>query len=317
MSLVADNSLTEVLRTLTSLELYLNAEFYGKHPVFLKLCDEKVCASLENILCMSVSHASVDSGLQGTDLVKVEAVCICKSFKKWSGFISILSLSSVISRRISTYYPDFGPEKYKAMFNQEIIPRCSVSVKSLPSFSVHVLFCYDGDLPFGSFQHNHYVPLIFIPRGKRKVPKNVLHILPSKKTCVETFQSKILFKSEAKPTTTKFILPKPNVVLSKPLSNTSLFSYFNILTPVTTPNISSTPNDTENSFPMYVPLCLVQSSSTSNNTIVSSSTISTVTNTTTVSSGTTTAIINALKNMKSPASTSNTDTKKWLKIFYY
>ena len=128
----------DLLRILSSLELYLNADFYGKHPVFVKICESIPKTSVENVLCVSVCHDSIDSGLMGVELIKAEAVSICKYLKKWSGFLAILSLSSVINRNIVTYYPDFGPERYKIMFNQEIAPRiCGTNVYGP---SVNILF---------------------------------------------------------------------------------------------------------------------------------------------------------------------------------
>ena len=57
---------------------------------------------------MSVSHASLDSDLKGVDLVKAEAIAICKNVKMWTGFLCIMALSSITGRNILTFYPDFG-----------------------------------------------------------------------------------------------------------------------------------------------------------------------------------------------------------------
>ena len=104
---------------------------------------------------MSVSHSSVDTDMKGEDLVRSEAISNCKHKHMWSGFLCLFALSSVTDRTIVSYYPDFGVEKWKLLFNQTVEP-------PLPSVSkLHILFCYDGDVLCRDFHHNHYVPLIF------------------------------------------------------------------------------------------------------------------------------------------------------------
>ena len=64
--LVGDNSLVHHLRILTSLELYMNADFYAQHPCFLSAVREhSECfgkTSL-NLLPLSASQEAVDSNL--------------------------------------------------------------------------------------------------------------------------------------------------------------------------------------------------------------------------------------------------------------
>ena len=123
------------------LELYLNAEFYCKHPCFLNILssDNISSDSLANLICMSVSHASLDSDLKGVDLVKAEAIAICKNVKMCSGFLCIMALSFITGRNILTFYPDFGCEKYIIMFNLKITPRASLS-SSLNLYTFFILF---------------------------------------------------------------------------------------------------------------------------------------------------------------------------------
>ena len=100
--MVGDNSLVDTLRVMVSIELFLNANFYCNHPSFSSIFEkhkEKVCSSINSILPMSVSFDSLDSGLSGEDLVKVEAVSNCED-KKWASFLCILGLSSLTNRTI-------------------------------------------------------------------------------------------------------------------------------------------------------------------------------------------------------------------------
>ena len=41
---------------------------------------------------------------------------------KWSSFLCILGLSSVLGRNIHTYYPDGGEERYKVLLNGPVKP---------------------------------------------------------------------------------------------------------------------------------------------------------------------------------------------------
>ena len=116
---------------------------------------------------MSVSQKSIDSNKKLSDLVKEEAINICEN-KIWSSFLCILALASVTSRKINCYYPDIGSIRYRTMFNctiQSRIPQLSIE-------DIHILFSYEGVLRSSTFQHNHYVPIIFLvgkqPALKRK-----------------------------------------------------------------------------------------------------------------------------------------------------
>lgn len=157
LCLVGNNDLVVILRLLSSLELYLNSCYYSDHPIFANLVTEKVFSSISNALCFSLSKSSVDSGLRGEDLVKIEAVNMASNVCKWSSFVSVLAVSSVIKHKIITYYPDFGLIRYRKLFNQEVYPRESFN----STLTIHILFCYLGLPTPTPFQPNHFAPLCF------------------------------------------------------------------------------------------------------------------------------------------------------------
>ena len=72
---------------------------------------------------MSVLVESLDMGFTGDSLVRAEAISNCKD-KKWSSFLCMLALSSVVNRNIISLYPDCGELKYKLLFNQQISLGC-------------------------------------------------------------------------------------------------------------------------------------------------------------------------------------------------
>ena len=106
---------------------------------------------------MSVSVESLDMGFTGNSLVRAEAISKCKD-KKWSSFLCVLALSSVVNRNIISLYPDCGELKYKLLFNQQISPRVPLSA---PADDLHILFSFIGTMPVGSiFKSNHFVPIV-------------------------------------------------------------------------------------------------------------------------------------------------------------
>ena len=173
------------LRVLTSIELYLNADFYSKHPYFEVVVNEHqddFGRSLTNLLPLSVSLECLDSRLSGSELVKKEAIVNCHD-KKWSSFLCILGLSSVINRNIVTYYPDCGDRRCKLLFNRQIEPR-SPSVAAPAADNLYILFCVDGLIKSGDkFKPNHFVPLIFYSTSqKRKQSQHPISNKVPKKT---------------------------------------------------------------------------------------------------------------------------------------
>ena len=93
------------------------------------------------------NNSAFNTGLRNEELVKAEAYHNCKNLVKWSGFLSILALSLVTGMKFFLHYPDCGLLKYKLLFNQAIFPR----TPEKQIFNVHILFCYEGNLPVGDF----------------------------------------------------------------------------------------------------------------------------------------------------------------------
>ena len=114
LALVGDNSLIEELRVMTSIELYLNANSYSKHPVILSQFDKygvQICSRFNNLLPLCVSFESVDSDACGDQLVEMEAISNCEN-KKWSSFLCMLGLATVTKRKMFSYYPDCGENRF-------------------------------------------------------------------------------------------------------------------------------------------------------------------------------------------------------------
>ena len=135
-----DNTVCNELRVLTSIELFLNAEFYAKHPFLTSFWEnnKELFVSFMSVFNCCVSDNAFNSKMFScSDIVKKEAVYNCHS-SNWCSFLCILALSTILERPIETYYPDKKFSKYSLIFNnQKILPR--VSVTSLKPISI--VFC--------------------------------------------------------------------------------------------------------------------------------------------------------------------------------
>ena len=110
--LIGYNYLVEVLRCLTSIELYLNPDYYGRH------------------CCFDVAFNS--------------QILNCKGFE-WSSFMCLLVLSSVLKGHILSYYHDVGDVNHKHSFNCNITPRTNILSKSA------LEYCFCRNKTFGTF----------------------------------------------------------------------------------------------------------------------------------------------------------------------
>ena len=193
LRLVGNNSLVKDLRCLTSIELALNSPFYAKHKCF----NVSEAFSINNF-SVSLSFSTVDADLSANDAVIKEAENNCID-KKWSSFICGLGLSSVLRRKIQTFYPEFGQTKYFNLFNQTVEPRLSVIFNE----PLHLLFCREGFVSGPIFNYNHYVPLLFlnssaIENNKHKLISDNTNI-PNKKLNLETSSNNKLVSNFFKP----------------------------------------------------------------------------------------------------------------------
>ena len=94
--MIGNNRYVDDLTILASIELYLNSEFYAKHPFFVKVMNSHydVFNNVDTLLALSLSHNALESGKIKMELVKEEALNICSPFKR-SVFLCVLALSSV------------------------------------------------------------------------------------------------------------------------------------------------------------------------------------------------------------------------------
>ena len=161
-----DNRYVDDLRILTAIELYLNSEFYSKHPSFISLISNhlKVFSSIDTILAISVSHNALYSNKTKGDLVQNEAKIYVRLLRGLDFYVSLVLHQSVQVQ--CNVIANIGSIlKYKLMFSQLVEPRL---FNPFSTEKIHLLFCNNTCEPPVPFIHNHYVPLIIFSQKNAK-----------------------------------------------------------------------------------------------------------------------------------------------------
>ena len=195
-----------LLRALTSIELFLNAEFYASHPLLQNFLATENTSSLLGSF-FQVDHSFNDSNLfqrnltAHVDNVKIEALENCKN-GRWSPFMSVLALSSVLGLEIHSFYPKAGagqPDNcaYKVL-NSIVKPREETNGAKAPVRLLWTRLHSQKNPCSKSFIPNHVVPLFLVKKPSFMLKKA---ICASKQYCLPSTsgrQAKISFPAKAK-----------------------------------------------------------------------------------------------------------------------
>ena len=127
LAVVGDHSISTILRLLTSLELFLNADYYA---LFLKeiwdeLDDTMKPDSLRSFIMTTLSFATGDKlekKHDGTYALRFQAMLNC-TLNTWSSFSCLIALSSVVNRPIQSIYSPRKNAKHFYMFTRLVKPR--------------------------------------------------------------------------------------------------------------------------------------------------------------------------------------------------
>mgnify|MGYP001797985955 FL=1 len=160
------------LRLLTSIELFENASHYSQYTYLIDLFEKNkntfltlhsiysYCLTFDSIECAAAQKQN-DKDKKGfkddiASLIRYEAINNCE-LNRFSSFLCIVALSSVIRRRIVSHYPECGMAKYRLIFNTTINPRLFAKYSD-----VHVLWCNTNvdTLKMKNWGPNHFVPLV-------------------------------------------------------------------------------------------------------------------------------------------------------------
>ena len=114
---------------------------------------------------MSIKNSTINSDLKNEESVKFEGQTNCKS-KEWF-FLCVLTLASVIKRKIFSHLADCGDEMQRVLRNQVICQRA----EWFSEVHLHVLVCKLGGQRLHEklfVQANHFVLLIQFHNQSRK-----------------------------------------------------------------------------------------------------------------------------------------------------
>ena len=170
--LCGNESNSMLLRLLVAGELYFNAPFYANHSVFTdttRVCTDLTLETLFSIALTKAGDEKMSETGNKLDAVKAEALVACTP-GKWSSFMHVLGLASVISNPVRSIYPDVN------FRFRSLIHRC-VSPRSCPTLDqpcgdqepLSILWSRDGDFdnrPGAWFEPNHFVPVISQSEGE-------------------------------------------------------------------------------------------------------------------------------------------------------
>ena len=131
MRLVGNTSQIYTLRTLASVELFLNCEFYPRHPVLIDVYNNGKTVLGENFFATFDSEFELARGLRPFEIgnKNKDLVALVKNETKltfshvWSSFLCILALSSVICQSIHSFCSNCGFIKHRKLLNHLIYPR--------------------------------------------------------------------------------------------------------------------------------------------------------------------------------------------------
>ena len=170
--LCGKDELHEVLRNLTSIELFTNQEFYAFHPYVKKNVHLFKCEN--TAFSASASDAALGDGYDRKDpssrvmVVQREAVKNLTS-GTYASLMCLFALSSVTGMDVISVYPEEqdNKTKYSRFLNGTILPRNAhkdFSVKLVQGSKLIFMWTTAGFLTLPGlsegFQPNHFVPLV-------------------------------------------------------------------------------------------------------------------------------------------------------------
>ena len=141
--LVGNNALIYLLRILTSLELFLNHEYYSRHPLLTDVCNngkkvlEEKLAFYESVFELARGLRDSQTSINNKDLslLQKKETQTCKD-NIWSSFLCVLAFSSVTCRPIYLFCMLLvGFKSIKKCLIKKIIQGKDLTV-------ANALFCY-------------------------------------------------------------------------------------------------------------------------------------------------------------------------------
>jgi len=164
--LCGNESVAMLLRLLVAGELFINAPFYADHDVFIETTKTSTDLTFDTLFSIALTKAGEEKFAETrekSEAVKAEVLVACTR-GKWSSFIHVLGLASVVSKPLRSIYPDVN-FRFRSLIHRSVSPRTSPSLDQ-PCGNVeplNILWSRDGNFdhrPGVWFELNHFVPVI-------------------------------------------------------------------------------------------------------------------------------------------------------------
>lgn len=139
--LCGNESNSMLLRLLVAGELYFNAPFYANHSVFTnttRVCTDLTLETLFSIALTKAGDEKMSETGNKLDPVKAEALVACTP-GKWSSFMHVLGLASVISNPVCSIYPDVN-FRFRSLIHRCVSPRSCPTLDQPCGIKNHSVF---------------------------------------------------------------------------------------------------------------------------------------------------------------------------------
>lgn len=127
--LCENESVAMLLRLLVAGELFFNAPFYTDHDVFIKTTKTSTDLSFDKVFSIALTKVGEEKFAETrkkSEVVKAEALVACTR-GKWSSFMHVLGLASVVSKPLRSIYPDVN-FRFRSLIHRSVSPRTSPTV---------------------------------------------------------------------------------------------------------------------------------------------------------------------------------------------
>ena len=122
LHMVKNEQLATMLRMLTCIELFLNANYYANHDVFHETFKNGKFKTYNSVFAAAVSNNILLPNQSNESYVKNTAMELIFS-GVYTPFLALLGLSNVIQSSIKLYCKDISDERLVSLYNCTILPK--------------------------------------------------------------------------------------------------------------------------------------------------------------------------------------------------
>ena len=150
-----NEGLASLLRMMTAIELYLNAEYYVQHPIYENAVEKGTFSTFNTAFINSLGNNVLEDEEESSNInyVKKTAISISEQYM-FVPFICILGLSNVVGTPIYSCTKDMRDARLMELYNCCVLPKASNPLLSEPLFIFWSKCSSSMDIEL-----DHFVPL--------------------------------------------------------------------------------------------------------------------------------------------------------------